>query len=440
MRGCLNPSSIRYSIMDTITQQIREMYERYPYPKRDLNYIENLLAVAKSSSEHFFSTRTAMEIVTGEKAKRGLKIFNAGCGTGENFIFQAINEPESEFVLLDVTPGSLEKVRGYVKHYNLQNVKVIEGDIMELDSYMGAEYENYFDFVICTGVLHHLPSPETGLKNIRKKMKPDGMMLLMLYGGYGRYEISLLQKSLNILEKDRTRFSERMEVLREIADYLRISKEPLRLSLSPTIKSYLSVKDYKIEEAVDAFLHVNENVYSVEGIFRFLDTADLRFLQFDDEPVWNPALRPFPALAKRMAGLSTLEKYSLLEIFDGYKKVHTFFCADRARRVEPPGINEIKDCKIFSWPRSSLIEYGKNISGYNSEYRFFTSDAGEDSYRFYKFPLTPIDREIVLCSKEGRSYASLVKAVNKRSSVEQSDFMESVRRLHDNKVIYFVRN
>ena len=120
--------------------------------------------------------------------------------------------------------------------------------------------------------------------------------------------------------------------------------------------------------------------------------------------------------------------------------MHTFFCADRARRVEPPGINEIKDCKIFSWPRSSLIEYGKNISGYNSEYRFFTSDAGEDSYRFYKFPLTPIDREIVLCSKEGRSYASLVKAVNKRSSVEQSDFMESVRRLHDNKVIYFVRN
>ena len=42
-----------------------------------------------------------------------------------------------------------------------------------------------FDFVCCSGVLHHTPDPEKGLRELTRILKPSGYMFLLLYGKGG---------------------------------------------------------------------------------------------------------------------------------------------------------------------------------------------------------------------------------------------------------------
>ena len=61
-----------------------------------------------------------------------------------------------------------------------------------------------FDYINCSGVLHHLESPDEGLKSINSVLKEDGVMGLMVYGQYGRtgvYQIQELARLVNGDEK-----------------------------------------------------------------------------------------------------------------------------------------------------------------------------------------------------------------------------------------------
>jgi SAM-dependent methyltransferase len=51
----------------------------------------------------------------------------------------------------------------------------------------------HFDHIVCTGVLHHLPDPDAGLRSLRDVLAPSGAMHLMVYAPYGRAGVYLLQ-------------------------------------------------------------------------------------------------------------------------------------------------------------------------------------------------------------------------------------------------------
>lgn len=51
-----------------------------------------------------------------------------------------------------------------------------------------------FDKVVCTGVLHHLPDPDEGLRALQDVLNPDGVMHLMVYAAYGRSGVYMLQE------------------------------------------------------------------------------------------------------------------------------------------------------------------------------------------------------------------------------------------------------
>ena len=57
-----------------------------------------------------------------------------------------------------------------------------------------------FDLVVCTGVLHHLPDPDQGLRALRDVLRPDGAMRLMVYARYGRAGIYMMQEYCRLLE------------------------------------------------------------------------------------------------------------------------------------------------------------------------------------------------------------------------------------------------
>ena len=50
-----------------------------------------------------------------------------------------------------------------------------------------------FDYINCSGVLHHLESPQEGLAALNSVLKQDGAILIMVYAKYGRTAIYQIQ-------------------------------------------------------------------------------------------------------------------------------------------------------------------------------------------------------------------------------------------------------
>ena len=57
-----------------------------------------------------------------------------------------------------------------------------------------SELASSFEHIICTGVLHHLSSPEGGLRALHDVLEPEGAMHLMVYAPYGRAGVYMLQE------------------------------------------------------------------------------------------------------------------------------------------------------------------------------------------------------------------------------------------------------
>jgi len=55
-------------------------------------------------------------------------------------------------------------------------------------------HDNYFDFVMSLGVLHHIPDTQKGLKDLIAKLKPGGHALIYLY--YALDNRSFIYKSI----------------------------------------------------------------------------------------------------------------------------------------------------------------------------------------------------------------------------------------------------
>ena len=74
------------------------------------------------------------------------------------------------------------------RKYNLQNLELHQLPIERV-----GEIGRSFDLVVCTGVLHHLPDPDDGLRALRDVLRPGGAMRLMVYARYGRAGIYMMQ-------------------------------------------------------------------------------------------------------------------------------------------------------------------------------------------------------------------------------------------------------
>ena len=75
------------------------------------------------------------------------------------------------------------------RKHGLDNLEVHQLAVTEVGK-LGAT----FDQIVCTGVLHHLPDPDAGLRALREVLAPGGVMHLMLYAPYGRIGVYMLQE------------------------------------------------------------------------------------------------------------------------------------------------------------------------------------------------------------------------------------------------------
>jgi 2-polyprenyl-3-methyl-5-hydroxy-6-metoxy-1,4-benzoquinol methylase len=108
----------------------------------------------------------------------GKKLLDAGCGTGEYSSWFASRG--AQVTGIDLSDGSLREARAYVDSLSLDNVGFEKRSVLDTGF-----ADATFDFVYCTGVLHHTPDPFGGLRELIRVLRPGGKILISLYTSSG---------------------------------------------------------------------------------------------------------------------------------------------------------------------------------------------------------------------------------------------------------------
>ena len=175
--------------LTSATSTVRAFYERHPYPK-PLDNLDRHREIYKNPDR-----RRAWSFLLWptEKSRPKREILVAGCGTSQAAI-HALREPDAHVTAIDISETSLRHTRDLQRKYGLQNLDPHRLAIEEV-----GKLGRTFDQIVCTGVLHHLPDPDIGLRSLRSVLARDGAMHVMVYATYGRTGIYMMQEYCRML-------------------------------------------------------------------------------------------------------------------------------------------------------------------------------------------------------------------------------------------------
>lgn len=106
--------------------------------------------------------------------ENGAIILEAGCGVGAQTKTIALQNPECEFISIDISEESIVEATQLIQSKGIKNVKFEVADIFNLpfDEY-------YFDHIFLCFVLEHLPNPIQALEFLKSKLKTGGTITLI---------------------------------------------------------------------------------------------------------------------------------------------------------------------------------------------------------------------------------------------------------------------
>ena len=246
-----------------------------------------------------------------EQRREDREILVAGCGTSQAAI-HALREPGARVTAIDVSETSLRHSRDLQQKYGLRNL-----DLHRLAIEQVGDLGRRFDQIVCTGVLHHLPDPDTGLRALRNVLMPDGAMHLMVYATYGRAGIYMMQEYCRLLRVGATE-----EELQDLGNTISALS-----SDHPIAGVARQAKDFRNPDALaDALLHPQDRAFTVPQLYSWLQRCGLSFGRWFEQAPYLPqcgAIARTPHAA-RLVSLTPPLQYAAVELLRGTMTRHNF--------------------------------------------------------------------------------------------------------------------
>ncbi|MBC7473520.1 MAG: methyltransferase domain-containing protein [Candidatus Sericytochromatia bacterium] len=308
--------------MDKITCAIKKQYNQFPYPSIPIGDLQDVFLY--STNYEFVNY-----LCTGVyKSAKNIKILDAGCGTGYSTLKLAQQNPEAQIFAFDLSENSLKMAKERLEKAEVlsDQIHFFEADLMNLP-----DLKQTFDYIVCTGVLHHTSSPELGINNLSKYLKDDAIMYLMLYSEYGRFYLNQTRKAIKLLQSDQEDLNEGMEIGKELFGSLN-ENNPLFINYQRSYNASTKIisEDFADSEAqfIDSYVNAHERTYNIEQLFELLEKNNLHFLRFQDANNWDikKIFRGNQKLIDKCSYLSQKQKYQLGEIIFAEKNF-AFFTA-----------------------------------------------------------------------------------------------------------------
>jgi len=249
-------------------------------------------------------------------------ILVAGCGTWQAAKY-AVCRPDAHVTGIDVSATSIDHTATLKRQYALSNLGV-----RQLPIERAADLERQFDLIVCTGVLHHLADPDSGLRALRSVLKPAGVMYLMVYAPYGRAGIYMLQDYCR-----RLGIGTSAEEIRDLIETLR--SLPQHHPLATVLRASRDAADP--DALADALLNPRDRSYSVPELFDCLERNELSFSRW----YWQaPYLATCGAIAStphaaRLASLPHREQFAAMELWRGSMTTHSVIVGRHDTRETP---------------------------------------------------------------------------------------------------------
>lgn len=217
-----------------------------------------------------------------QRIRKNAKIWVAGCGTNQALL-TALKFPDADIFATDISSQSLQTCERNARQIGVKNL------VFEQKSLNNVNHEEAFDYIICTGVVHHNARPEVTLDRISRALKKDGILEFMVYNYFHRLMTTACQKAI-----------------RSWYDPSSCIDLELELTLAKEL-----VADYQYDNLMGDFLRTNAGVpeallvdnliqpveysYTIESLDRLTSSCNLEYLlhcqnQFDVEKnafTWN---------------------------------------------------------------------------------------------------------------------------------------------------------
>src|SRR5882724_9158319 len=196
---------------------VRAQYEALPYPPRDPR--DEAIRLVTGTPSHILEVNHYL--FSGRlNFVRPFRALVAGGGTGDACIMLAQQLVDrrcpGEVVYLDLSSASRQICEARAKARGLRNVRFLTGSLLDLP----AMNIGSFDYIDCTGVLHHLPDPAAGMNALASALEPEGGIGVMLYGGYGRTGVYPLQEMLRTLAPPSMATEDRIAMAKRLIRFL----------------------------------------------------------------------------------------------------------------------------------------------------------------------------------------------------------------------------
>lgn len=118
------------------------------------------------------------------------KILEVGIGSGATLSYY---KKDADVTGIDFSKGMLEIGREKVKDLKLENIKLLEMDIENMEF-----QDNSFDSVFSSCVFCTVPNAEKGINEVYRVLKPNGKAIFIEHMKSKKWSVNLILKTLNI--------------------------------------------------------------------------------------------------------------------------------------------------------------------------------------------------------------------------------------------------
>ena len=300
-------------------ETVRAQYEALPYPPRDprdeaIRLITGTPSHVLEINHYLFSGRLNFT--------RPFRALIAGGGTGDACIMLAQQLADrrcpGDVVYLDLSTASRQICEARAKARGLRNIQFMTGSLLDLPQMNIGQ----FDYIDCTGVLHHLPEPDVGMRALASVLQPDGGIGVMLYGEYGRSGVYPLQEMLRTLAPLSLAIEDRLAMAKRLIRFLPTTNLFRR---NPYLNDHVTGGDAGL---YDLLLHSCDRAFTVPDIGKMAAAAGLRVVAFLEPVRYEPATyMSDPVISRQMSSLPLLERAAFAERLAGNLRTHVFYAS-----------------------------------------------------------------------------------------------------------------
>lgn len=237
---------------------VKQFYNHNPYPSfsrfANINMPLNLFEDACKKVEKPIPDRPSILII--------------GCGTVATSAIARAYPNASNITALDLSSITIEIAKNNT-HKNVRDkVHWVQADIADPNIKDSLPLSKY-DWIHCTGVLHHLKDPELGIANISQLLSPNGIVRFQLYSKGGRQWIEWVRTVF--IQKEAQTVDDVVNILVALSKY-----HPFRYVMATYPESFNK------PGLMDGFLHPQVKTFYAKDWNDLLKNYGLQISIFDN--------------------------------------------------------------------------------------------------------------------------------------------------------------